>query len=209
MSIDLYCVIIILNFRMSTDRSMDKTKTVSSLFILFLLFSSLSYASAPSISGPEMDIIDNDIIVAFSVDSAPELESRIKSGIEKEIVFTVELLRAWRFWPDEFVVSRKIRRTIRYDNLRDQYLAVSDDGAKKIEHHFKDFGALKDWLFSISAVNLANIRELDPGDYYIRTVVESKSIEHLPLIGLLMLFIPEVEMSMATESSHFSLEAGE
>jgi hypothetical protein len=194
---------------MPTGRSMKKIKTVSFLIILIMFCSPLTYASMPSISVPEMEIIDNDIIVSFSVDSAPELESKIRSGIEKEITFTVELLRAWRFWPDEFVVSKKIRRTIRYDNLRDQYLAVSDDGIKKVERHFKEFGELRDWLFSISAVNLANIRELEPGDYYIRTVVESRSIEHIPLIGLLMLFIPEVEMSMAKESSHFILEPDE
>ena len=145
-------------------------------------------------------------MVGFAVDSAPELEARIRSGIEKEIIFTVELLRAWKFWPDEFVVSKKISRTIRYDSLRNQYLAVSFDGTKRFEKHFKDYAPLKQWLFSISSVNLANIRELDPGDYYIRTVVESRSIEHLPLIGLFMLLIPEVEMSIAKESAPFSLE---
>lgn len=177
------------------------------IIIILSLCSFLSgravYATTPQIIGPEMRIADNNIIVSLSIDNIMELEKTIRSGIEKEIVYTIELLRVWKFWPDEFVVSKKVEKVIKYDNLRGQYLASSYDGIERVNKYFKDFGSVKDWIFTVNSVNLANVRELEPSRYYIRIVVESKSIEQLPLIGFLMHFIPEVEMSLAKESHPF------
>lgn len=178
------------------------------LFILLLtlslvLTSTLTYAATLKILGPQIEIKDNNIIVNASIANVKELETTIKSGIEKEIVFTFELFRSWRFWPDEFVASKKIKKIIKYDNLREQYRASSHNGTSLMEKRFKDFNTMKSWIFTVNAVNLANVKELEPGNYYIRVVVESKSIEHLPLIGFLMHLIPEVEMTMAKESQPF------
>jgi hypothetical protein len=170
-------------------------------FIFFTVISLPLKGLTIEILEPEIEIQDNDIIVNTGLTDLKEIEPIINSGIEKEIVFTIELLRQWRFWPDEFVVSKKIRRTIRYDNLRGQYIASSKEDGSKIERRFKDFNnSLRNWLFRVDGLNLANIKELEPGRYYIRVLVESKSRELPKMIGLLMLFIPEVEMSLAKES---------
>jgi len=174
--------------------------------VLLLLPPALTSAAVmPAIVGPEMEIIDNNIIVSLSIDNVTEIEKSILSGVQKEIVFTVELLRAWRFWPDEFVVSKKIKKAVRYDNLRKQYRVTSNNGFSTTEKHFRSYREMKDWIFMVDDVNLANIKELDPSSYYIRIVVESKSIEQPPLLGVLMHFIPEVEMSLAIESPPFVL----
>lgn len=168
--------------------------------------SPFTFSASPYITGPDMKIIDNNIIVDISIDNVQALDSIIHTGVEKQIEFTVELLRNWRFWPDEFVVSKKIRKTIQYDNLRGQYRAASDNGVTQIEKHFKDYSQMNAWIFMVDSVNLANIRELEAGSYYIRVIVESKSMKQLPLIGFFMHFIPEVEMTIARESRPFSVE---
>lgn len=177
--------------------------------LLAASFSSASpfiFSSSPYITGPDMRIIDKNIIVDISIDNLQALDSIIHTGVEKQIEFTVELLRNWRYWPDEFVVSKKIRKTIQYDNLRGQYRAASDNGVTRIEKHFKDYSQMNTWIFMVDSVNLANIRELEPGSYYIRIIVESKSMKQLPLIGFFMHFIPEVEMTLAKESRPFVVE---
>ncbi len=174
-------------------------------FACFALISSPTIALTAEILDPEVKIQDNNIIVSTGLTYLVEIETTIKSGIEKEIVFTVELFRTWRFWPDEFVVSKKIQRTIKYDNLRRRYLTSSYDGTMQIKKNFKYFSIMKAWVFMVNEINLANIRELEPGNYYIRVVVESKSRELPPVVGLLMLFIPEVEMSLAKESYPFNI----
>ena len=152
-----------------------------------------------------MDIIDSNIIVNLEINSITELESLIKSGIEKEIIFTVELLRVWKYWPDEFVVSKKISKFIKYDSLRERYRALYDDGINHSEIYIKDYTSLKKWIITVKNINLANVKELEKGDYYIRIIVESRSLEQLPLLGFLMHFIPEVEMSLAKESQPFKI----
>lgn len=175
------------------------------LLLLMISVCTASYANAitPQIMGPDMKVIDNNIIINLRIDHVTELAPHITSGVEKEITFTIELLRDWRFWPDEFIVSKKISRVIKYDNLREQYRALSYDGVTRIERYFNDYNSVENWIFTVNNVNLANIKELELSSYYIRIVVESKSLEQLPLIGFLMHFIPEVEMSLAKESPPF------
>lgn len=187
-----------------------KSTQISIILTLFYLLTSLSASAAtPNILGPAIEIIDNNIIVSLTVDDTDELESVIASGIAKEIIFTVELLRVWKFWPDEFVVSKKVEKTIQYDNLREFYMASSNDGVTREKMKYDKYSTVKTWLFSAANINLANIKELLPGRYYVRVVVESKSLEQLPFIGFLMHFIPEVEMSLAKESLPYGLEVRE
>lgn len=186
-----------------------KIRLITLIFILtawLLNLPATGLAVTTNIVGPDMEIIDNNIIVSLSIDNIDELESVINTGIGKEIIFTVELLRVWKFWPDEFVVSKRIEKIIKYDNLREQYLVSSNDGINLSEHKFDNYNTVKNWLFSEENINLANVKELEPSSYYIRVVVESKSMEQLPFIGFLMHFIPEVEMSMAKESRPFLIE---
>ncbi|MEW6602174.1 MAG: DUF4390 domain-containing protein [Nitrospirota bacterium] len=170
---------------------------------MYICSASRANAADPQIMGPDMKVVDNNIIVNLYVENVTELATSITSGVEKEIAFTIELLRAWRFWPDEFIVSKKISRVIKYDNLREQYMVSSYDGVSRSEKYFSSYTSVKDWIFTVNNVNLANVKELEASSYYIRIVVESKSLEQLPLIGFLIHFIPEVEMSLAKESTPF------
>ena len=173
------------------------------LIVCSVLTHAIAVAAPPEVTGPEVEIKENNIIVNSGINNVKEFETTIKSGIAKEIIFKIELIRSWRFWPDEFVVSRKITRVIKCDNLREQYLISSNYGNSLIEKHFKDYNLMKERIFTTGAVNLANIKELDPGNYYVRVVVESKSTEEPPVVGFLMNFIPEVEMRLKKESKSF------
>ena len=175
---------------------------ILTLHILFILASSPVTAQ---IIGPEVKIQENDIIVNTGLVNSAEIEAMIHSGVEKEILFTIELFRVWSFWPDEFVVTKKIQQIIKYDNLRGQYRASSYDGTFLKEKRFNDFNTLKEWVFIVKDVNLANIKELEQGKYFIRVVVESRSRELPPVIGFFLMFIPEKEMSMAKESQDFAV----
>lgn len=179
-------------------------------YSFILLFSVCSFlaagpadAAAPEIIGPDIRIVDNNIIVSLSIDNFKELETTIKAGIKKKIVFTAELIRSWDLWPDEFIVSKKFEKVVKYDNLRDQYLVSSYDGITRVQNKFKNYDELRYWMFSANSFNLANIKGLDPSNYYIRIVVESKSLAQIPLLGYLTNFIPAVEMSLAKESALF------
>ena len=173
-----------------------------------ILTLSIALAAPMEVVEPEVEIKENNIIVNSGINNVKEFEEAIKSGVAKEIVFKIELLRYWRFWPDEFVVSKKITRAVKFDILRDQYLVSSLYGNSLIEKHFKNYNLMMDGIFTTGAVNLANIKELDPGKYYVRVVVESTSTGEPPVVGFLMHFIPEADMRITKESKSFIVGVG-
>ena len=187
---------------------MRKYPFILLLVLCSILVPSFTSAKTPIIIGPGMVIENNDIILNSEITNVKELENTIKSGVKKEIVFKLELLRSWRFWPDEYIASKKITRTIKYDNLRKQYLISSSDSSKIAEKVFMDFDNFKDWIFTVKDVNLANTKELEAGKYYIRVIVELRNIEQLPVVGFFINFIPEVEMSLVKESEPFIVKGG-
>lgn len=182
---------------------MIKNPCISLLILSIFIFPPRAGAASPKIIGPGMEVVSNDIILSSGITNVKEIETLIKSGVSKEIVFTIELLRSMRFWPDKFVVSKKITRVIRYDNLREQYWISSSEGSDLVEKSYRVYDSIKSWIFSVSNINLANMKELDPGQYYIRVIIETRSREHPPLIGFLMHLIPEVEMRLVKESEPF------
>lgn len=181
--------------------SRNKRRKILIITIICGIYSLLiSSPVTAGIIGPEVKIQDNDIIVSTGFSNIKEIETAIKAGIEKEIIFTIELFRVWRFWPDEFMVLKKIQRIIKYDNLRGHYMVSSYDGTSLKEKQFKDFNTLKEFTFTVKDISLANIKELEEDKYLIRVVVESKSRKLPPLIGFFMVFIPETEISMVKKS---------
>jgi hypothetical protein len=160
----------------------------------------------PVIKGPEVRIINNEIIVSTAIDNVARLRAIIDSGIEKEIVYRIELIRAWKFWPDEFVVSRKVRRYIGYDTLRDKYYVSWKKEGNYTMRYFDDFESMKPLIFTVRGIDLMNIKALESGTYYVRVIVESKSRQRIRLMGILMYLMPEVEMSLIKESPPFKIE---
>ncbi|MBI5676379.1 MAG: DUF4390 domain-containing protein [Nitrospirae bacterium] len=173
------------------------------LIVCSILTHAIAVAAPLEVAGPEVEIRENNIIVNCGIDNVKEFEKTIKSGVAKEIIFNIELIRSWRFWPDEFVVSKKITRVVKFDNLREQYNVSALYENSLTEKNFKDYNLMKERIFTTGVVNLANIKELDPGVYYVRVVVESKSTEEPPVVGLLIHFIPEVDMRVVEESASF------
>lgn len=185
---------------------------MKSIFFITFITACLIIPSAsasltkPIIKGPEVAFSNNNIIVNTGIDNVEGLEDLINSGIEKEIVFRIELIKALRLWPDEFVVSRKIRRYMGYDTLRGQYYLSWKEGGRLIIRYFDKFDEMEPFVFNVKMVNLMNIKGLDDGRYYIRVIVESKSKQPLRLMGILMYLMPEVEMSLMKESPLFEFK---
>jgi hypothetical protein len=63
------------------------------------------------------------------------------------------------------------------------------------------------WALSFDDLKLANVRDLEPGTYFVRVTVESKIRELPPVIGYFMIFLPENEFKIRKDSSFFSIGA--
>ncbi|GAB4534586.1 MAG: hypothetical protein Fur0020_01360 [Thermodesulfovibrionia bacterium] len=173
--------------------------------VCLMISSSHAKLANPIIDKIDVTTVNNNIIVNIGIDNVEGFEDSINSGIEKEIVFRVELLKNIRLWPDEFIVSKKIRRYIGYDMLRGEYYLSWKEGGRLITRYFDKFDEMKPFVFNVSSINLMNTRGLDDGRYYVRVIVESKSKQPLRIMGMLMFLMPEVEISLIKESFTFEV----
>ncbi len=169
---------------------------------LYLIFFS-SQAGAAVITGPEVTLKNNEMFVTTSLILDNKYAQEIRDGIEKELVFYIDLFMVWDMWPDEFILGKSITRTIKCDPVKSEFVATSFDGNTIIEKRFKSLESLTAWALSIEELKLTNIRELEPGIHFVKITVASKIRKLPPLIGPFIIFLSENEFKISKQSSHF------
>lgn len=181
---------------------MMKTCLLSSVFCLLL--SAVSIFAA-EISTIDIKIHDNDIYVSTSVKPDSKFIDDMNNGLSKEFVFYIDLFRVWNLWPDEFVTGKKIVKVFKSNPIKREYVASSIDGNTHIEKRFKDLESMVEWAMNIKEIKLTNIKELEPGEYFVKVTVDSRIRKLPPVIGYLLFFVPENEFSISKDSQRFQI----
>jgi hypothetical protein len=174
-----------------------------SLLLVYILLPSLS--EGQEISGPEVNVRTGQIHVGFGLDLEPRFIQGIREGIDKELKFYIDLFRIWKIWPDEFIVGRTYTRTVKVDPIKGEYVATSLNGNILIEKRFRSFDSMLSWVLSFKDVKLADTRELEPGQYFVRVTVESRIRKLPPVIGYFIIFLSEDEFKIHKDSNVFTL----
>ncbi len=177
-----------------------------SICVLLALLLVPSVSESQTVSGPAVTLSNNDLHVTFSLLLEDKIIAAMQNGVDKEFRFYVDLFRVWKIWPDEFVLGKAYTRTVRVDPIKKQFVATSNDGSLLIERRFKSFESLLDWTVSFRDLKLTNVRELEPGEYFVRVMVESKIRKLPPVIGYVLIFISENEFRITKDSAHFPLD---
>ncbi len=181
---------------------------MSRYYRIFLLIGILLMPRASesqTVAGPELKLIQNDLFVTFSLGLENKSIEAIKNGVDKELRFYIDLFRIWKVWPDEFVLGKAYVRTVRADPIKKEFTATSSDGSVLVEKRFKSFESMLAWTISFKDLKLANMRELEPGQYFVRITAESKIRKLPPVIGYLFIFISENEFKIVQDSAPFSI----
>lgn len=184
----------------------------ASLFLHFMiiigfLLCAASSSVAAEIIGPEIKIQEKAIHATASLLLDDKYLQEIRNGIKKEFRFYIDIFRVWNVWPDEFVSSKSFTRTIRSDPVKTEFIAISSDGNTQIKKRFKSLESMLKWALSFDDLKLANVRDLEPGVYFVQVTVESKIRQLPPVIGYFMIFLPENEFKIRKDSSSFSIGA--
>jgi hypothetical protein len=180
-----------------------KLLTLTFSLVTFLLCS-YAWSGATEIIGPEIKVQDDQIRVTTSLSLNEKSLQELRSGVTKELKFTVDLFRVWKMWPDEFVAGKFFVRTLKSDPVTLAYKATSSDGNTLVQKKFKAFESMIQWAMLINDVKLANVRELEQGSYFVRVTIESKIRKLPPVIGYFMIFLPESEFKIQKDSPFFS-----
>jgi hypothetical protein len=169
------------------------------------LVSFYSPSSGAEITGPEVTLKNHELFVTTSLSLDENYLHEIRDGIEKELIFYVDLFRVWNMWPDEFILGKSITRTLKCDPVKSEFVATSFDGNTIMEKRFKSLGSMTSWALSIQELDLTNIRELEPGTHFVKITVASKIRRLPPLIGPFIIFLSENEFKISKESPHFRI----
>lgn len=151
----------------------------------------------------------DDIYVSVKLELSPELEKELKSGIEKKLIFYVDLFRAWYKWPDEFVLGKKIERELKCDNVKSEFTVTTQEWSKgPVIKRFENCDELLVWALSMDSVRLVNVKEIPKGRYLVKVSAESRLRNLPPLIGQLFFFVKDVEFNVRTHSEKMKFGEG-
>lgn len=160
---------------------------------------------ATEVSAVNVKLQSNDIYVTTSLKPDAKFMNDINNGISKELTFYIDLFRVWSVWPDEFVTGRKLVKVLKSNPIKREYVAASVDGNVQLEKRFKDLESMVEWAMNIIDIKLTNIKELEPGEYFVKITVDSRIRKLPPVIGYFLFFVPEKEFSISKDSQIFKI----
>jgi hypothetical protein len=199
-----------LNYHRTTHTLDTMRKTILRIFIcgvslLPLLFLTFSPARAAEVIGPEVKVQDREIYVSTGLSLDENYLEELRNGVTKEFRFYIDLFRVWNMWPDEFILSRSFVRTLTSDPVKMEYTATSGEGNMITRKRFKSFDSMLQSALSIGNLKLANVRDLEPGVYFVRATIESRIRKLPPVIGYFIIFLPENEFRIKKDSPFITL----
>lgn len=154
--------------------------------------------------GSEDLLISSSLVGGFSKD----FDDAIKNGFEKEITFDIEIYRRWPLWFDEFIFSKRIIKTIKYDEMKKVYYASSYDGLYLEEKVFDDHERMKAWVSKIGDIKVTPLSLFKHNaTYFVRIKAESKFKKLPPILENLLFFIKTTDFETSwKKSSYFSVK---
>lgn len=100
----------------------------------------------------------------------PEILEEIDAGLETTIGYRLQCLRTRHGLPDETILKRRIRCTVRYDALTKQYtLTRRVDGEVQDTRVTPDAQVMRSFLTALHRIPLVGVADLVPDqEYYLR-----------------------------------------
>lgn len=181
---------------------------IFAILLLVIVVCCPAASESQTLAGPEAKLVNNDLFVSFSLNLQDKNLEAIRGGVDKELKFYIDLFRIWKIWPDEFVLGKTSVRTLKVDPIKKEYVATSNDGSLIIEKRFKSVESMLEWVVVFRDLKLTNIKELEPGQYFVRVTVESKIRKLPPVIGYLFIFVSENEFRIMKDSAVFTIDSG-
>jgi len=113
----------------------------------------------------------DDLLIYLTVEGAfrENMETAISSGVPATFSFFVNLYQTRSFWLDKNISELKILHTIKYDNLKNEYIVERtwDGNHQRVVKSFEDARKL---MAEIDGLKVAELIRLEKGNQYqIRT----------------------------------------
>ena len=143
------------------------TRFTALLLLLLLLLPPAGHSKGAVLTNIIVTNTRDDLLVYLTVKNAfpPDIEQTINSGVPATFAFYINLYRVRRFWPDEEITQLDITHTIKFDNLKKEYVVTrSWEGGRTITT--KALGEAKKLMTEIDSLTIVPLAQLQKGKQY-------------------------------------------
>jgi len=109
----------------------------------------------------------DNLLLYLTVENAfpPKIEKTINSGVPATFAFYVKLNKVRSFWKDVEIADIAITHTLKYDNLKKEYIVTrsSETGGPKI---IKSFEEAKKLMAEVDGLTIGALKWLEKGQQY-------------------------------------------
>ncbi|MBF0338174.1 MAG: DUF4390 domain-containing protein [Nitrospirae bacterium] len=177
--------------------------------IVLLLLVSLTVdgaASSEDIIGPEVVLNGTVAHISFTLSLTEEQLTLIREGMEKELIFYIDLFRKWQLWPDEFIRGRKITRTIKANPVKGEFKVISVNETTILEKRFSSFDSMLRWALNIKDIQITLSELSDSGVYFIRITIESVKQKPPQFYSYVLFFADDKDFKIRKDSEDFRIK---
>jgi hypothetical protein len=141
------------------------------LCLVFLLQPSVVMARDAKLKNIIVTNTRDDLLIFLTVEGAfrEKMETAISSGVPAAFSFFINLYRVRGFWYDKELAELKVQHTIKYDNLKNEYIVTRSWDANQ-QRVVKSFDEAKKLMAEIDSLKVIDLNQLQKGTrYQIRT----------------------------------------
>jgi len=134
---------------------------------VILLLPPISYAQDAMLANIIVTNTRDDLLLYLTVKNAfpSEIEETIHSGVPAAFSFYINLYRVRNFWPDKEITELEVTHTIKYDNLRKEYI-VTRSWEGNQPQTVKSFMEAKKLMTEIDSLTIVSLKQLEKGKRY-------------------------------------------
>lgn len=148
-------------------RKPGKRIIISILCGLFLMPAGIIHAQDARLSNIIVTNTRDDLLLYLTVKDAfpSKMEQTIKSGLPATFSFFINLYRVRGFWKDKRIADLEVTHTIKYDNLKKEYL-VSRSWESNQQRIVKSLDEAKKLMTEIDSLRIVPLNRLEKTQQY-------------------------------------------
>jgi hypothetical protein len=158
--------------KLGSMKSLTKKKIMGILLGIVIMFQpTMVYARNATLKNIILTNTRDDLLIYLTVEGAfsENMETTISSGVPTTFSFFVNLYRTRSFWFDKNISELEILHTIKYDNLKIEYVVERSWDANH-QRVLKSFDEAKKLMAEIDSLKIVELNRLKKGNQYqIRT----------------------------------------
>jgi hypothetical protein len=151
-------------YKMRNFRQYGRALTV---ICLVLIGPSLVLAQDATLTNIIVTNTRDDLLIYLTVEGAfrEEMEEAIKSGVPTTFSFFINLYRKRTLWPDKRIAEVKVTHTIKYNNLKEEFVIKRSWEAEK-QLTVKTFDEAQKLMAEVDSLKVIPLKKLEKGKQY-------------------------------------------